>query len=120
MGLADAASIVLVTFVGCPVEPLSLLLDIVGDVAEVVFVEVLLSTVQFTLRLPGLSCSSMANASISACSVVNVNVPKELDDAPTPWPWGSIDATENPLPPPAPVDIGESVCLMDVIACSVV
>lgn len=124
-GLTVTISIVLVAFVCCPVEPLSLLLDTGGDfwgphVAVVVFVEAVLSTEQPPLRLPGLSCSSMAKASISACSEVNVNVPKELDDALILWPWGSMDATENPLPPPAPVDIGESVCLLDVIGCSVV
>lgn len=72
---------------------------------------------QPTLRLPGLSCSSMAKASISSCSVVNVNVPKELE-ALILCPWGSMEATENPLPPPAPADIGESVCLL--VDCSFV
>lgn len=76
----------LVTFVCCPVEPLSLLLDTGGvfggsHVAVVGFVEAVLSPEQAPMRLPGLSCSSIAKASISACSEVNVNVPKELDDA---------------------------------------
>lgn len=88
--------------------------------AVVGFAEALLSPEQPPLRLPGLSCSSMAKASISACSEVNVNVPNEPDDAPILWPWGSMDATENPLPPPAPVDMGDSVCLLDVIGCSIV
>lgn len=85
-GLAVTVSTVLVAFVCGPVEPLSLLLDTGGDfggphVAVVVFVEALLSPEQPPLRLPGLSCSSMAKASISACSEVNVNVPNELDEA---------------------------------------
>lgn len=83
--------------------------------AVVGFVEELLSPEQPPFRLPGLSCSSMAKASISACSEVNVNVPNEPDDALILLPWGSMDATENPLPPPAPVDMGESVCLLDVM-----
>lgn len=95
--------------------------DLAGSqAAVVVFGEGVLSPEQPTLRLPGLSCSSMAKANISSCSVVNVNVPKELDDALILCPCGSMDATENPLPPPAPVDMGESVCLLDVcsLACS--
>lgn len=124
-GLTVTVSMGLVTFVCCPAEPLSLLLDTGGvlggsHVAVVGFAEAVLSPEQPPLRLPGLSCSSMAKASISACSEVNVNVPKEPDDALILWPWGSMDATENPLPPPAPVDMGESVCLLDVIECSIV
>lgn len=83
-GLTVTMSIVLVTFVCCTVEPLSLLPDTGGDFGAshvAVFVEAMLSPAQPPLRLPGLSCSSMAKASISACSEVNVNVPKELDDA---------------------------------------
>lgn len=34
------------------------------------------------------------------------------------WPWGSIDATEKPLPPPAPAEEGDSVCLPDVMGFS--
>lgn len=122
--LADTVSMGLVTFACWPFEPLSLLLDTGGGfggshVAVVGFVGALLSPEQPPLRLPGLSCSNMAMASISACSDVNVNVPKP-DDALILWPWGSMDATENPLPPPAPVDMGESVCLLDVIGCSIV
>lgn len=90
-----------------------------SHVAAVGFVEALLSPEHPPLLLPGLSCSSMAKASISACSDVNVNVPKEPDEAVILWPCGSMDATENPLPP-APVDMGESVCLLDVIECSIV
>lgn len=124
VGLTVTVSMGLVTFDCCPLEPLSLLLDTAGvlgvsHVAVVGFVEALLPE-QLPLRLPGLSCSSMAKASISACSEVNVNVPKELDDALIVWPWGSMDATENPLPPPAPEDMGESDCLLDVIGCSIV
>lgn len=124
VGLTVTVSMGLVTFACCPVVPLSLLLDTAGffggsHAAAVGFVEAVL-TVQLPLRLPGLSCSSMAKASISACSEVNVYVPKEPDDAPIVWPWGSMDATENPLPPPAPEDMGESVCLLDIIGCSIV
>lgn len=124
-GLTVTVSKGLVTFACCPVEPLSLLPDTGGGLggshaAVVGFVEAVLSPEQPPLRLPGLSCSNIAKASISACSEVNVNVPKEPDDPLILWPWGSMDATENPLPPPAPVDMGESVCLLDVIGCSIV
>lgn len=124
VGLTVTVSMGLVTFACCPVEPLSLLLDTIGvfggsHVAAAGFVEAVFPE-QLPLRLPGLSCSSMAKASISACSDVNVNVPKEPDDALIVWPWGSMEATENPLPPPAPEDMGESVCLLDVIGCSIV
>lgn len=88
--------------------------------AEVGFVEAVLSPEQPPFLLSGLSCSSIAKASISACSDVKVNVPKDPDEALILWPWGSMDATEKPLPLPAPVDIGESVCLLDVTGCSVV
>lgn len=85
-GLTVTVSMDLATFACCPAEPLSLLLDTGGvfegsHVAVVGFVEALLSPEQPPLRLPGLSCSSMAKASMSACSEVNVNVPKEPDDA---------------------------------------
>lgn len=70
----------------CPAEPLSLLLDTVevfggSHVAVVGFVGAVFSPEHPPVLLPGLSCSSMAKASISACSDVNVNVPKEPDDA---------------------------------------
>lgn len=124
-GLTVTVSMGLVTFACCPAEPLSLVLDTGGvfgcsHVAVGGFVEAVLSPEQPPLRLPGLSCSSMAKANISSCSEVNVNVPKEPDDALIPWPWGSMDATEKPLPPPAPVDMGESVCLLEVKGCSIV
>lgn len=124
VGLDVTVSVGLVTFACCPVEPLSLLFDTIrafgcSHVADVGFVEAVLPE-QLPLRLPGLSCSSMAKASISACSEVNVNVPKEPGDALIVWPWGSMDATENPLPPPAPEDMGESVCLLAVNGCSIV
>lgn len=91
--------------------------DLAGShVAAAVSGEAVLSPEQPTLRLPGLSCSSMAKASISSCSLVNVNVPNEPDEALILCPWGSMDATEKPLPPPAPADIGESVCLL--VDCS--
>lgn len=69
----------LVTFACCPVEPLSLLLDTAGvlggsHVAAVGFAEAVFPE-QLPLRRPGLSCSNIAKASISACSEVNVNVP---------------------------------------------
>lgn len=124
VGLTATVSVGLVTFACCPAEPLSLLFGTIGffggsHVAAVAFAAGGFPE-QLPLRLPGLSCSSMASASISACSDVNVNDPKEPDDALMVWPWGSMDATENPLPPPAPEDMGESVCLLDVIGCSIV
>lgn len=81
----------LVTLACCPVEPLSLLADTGGVFggshgAVVGFVEAVLSPEQPPLLLPGLSCSSIARASISACSDVNVNVPNEPDDALILWP----------------------------------
>lgn len=120
-GLTVTVSMGLVTLACCPVEPLSLLFDTAGFFggSHVAFVGAVFPE-QLPLRLPGLSCSSMAKASISACSEVNVNVPKEPDDALIVWPCGSMDATENPRPPPAPEDMGESVCLLDVIGCSIV
>lgn len=54
--------------------------------AVLALAEEVLSPEQPPLLLPGLSCSSMAKASISACSEVNVNVPKEPDDVPMLWP----------------------------------
>lgn len=125
VGLTVIVSVGLVTLACCPAETLSLLLDTGGvwggsHVAVVLFVEAVLSSGQPPPLFPGLSCSSMAKASISACSDVNVNVPKEPDEALILWPWGSMDATENPLPPPTTVDIGESVCLLDVVGCSIV
>lgn len=122
-GLTVPRSMGLATLACCPAEPRSLLVDTDGvlggsHVAVVGLADAVFSPVQPPLLLPGLSCSSMAKASISACSLVNVNVPKDPDDAPILWPWGSMDATENPLPPPAPVDMGESVCLLVVIECS--
>lgn len=114
----------LVTFACCPAEPLSLLVEVGGVLggsqAAVVGFEVVFSPGHPPFLLPGLSCSSMAKASISACSVVNENVPKEPDEALILWPWGSMEATENPLPAPAPADMGESVCLLEVIECSIV
>lgn len=88
--------------------------------AVVGFAETVLSPEQPLLLLSGFSCSSIAKASISACSDVKVNVPNWPDEALILWPWGSMDATENPLPPPAPVDMGESVFLLDVTGCSIV
>jgi len=74
----------LAAFSCCPVELLSLLLDTAGvfggsHVAVGGFVDAVL-TEQLTVRRPGLSCSSIAKASISACSEVKVNVPNELED----------------------------------------
>lgn len=122
-GLTVPGSIGLFTLACCPAEPRSLLADtgvvfVDSHVAVAGLVDAVFSPEHPPLLLPGLSCSSMANASISACSFVNVNVPKDPDDAPIVWPWGSMDATENPLPPPAPEDMGESVCLLEVKECS--
>lgn len=86
-GLTVPGSICLLTLACCPAEPLSLLVDTggvlgVSHVAAVELAEAVLSPEQGPFLLPGLSCSSMAKASISACSDVNVNVPKEPDDVP--------------------------------------
>lgn len=86
-GLTVPWSIGLLTLDCWPAEPLSLLVDTggvfgVSHVAVVGLVEAVLSPEQPPLLLPGLSCSSMAKASISACSDVNVNAPKEPDDVP--------------------------------------
>ena len=47
---------------------------------------VLWSAVHPAALLPGISCSSIAKATMSACSDVNVNVPKEPDEALMPCP----------------------------------
>lgn len=122
-GLTVDGSMSLATLVCCPADTLSLLVDTGGvfggsHVVELGLDEAELSLEQTPPLLPGLSCSNIAKASISACSEVNVNVPKEPVEAPILCPWGSMDATENPLPPPGPVDMGESVCLFEVIGCS--
>lgn len=116
--------LILAIFVCCPLCPvtLSLLLgacwDLEGSQVGVgVLAGIGLSTVQPPTLPPGLSCSSMAK--IAACSEVKVNVPKVPGEALTLWPWGSMDATEKPLPPPAPADNGESICVLDDKGCSI-
>lgn len=123
-GLFIPGSTDLFVLVCCSPKLCSLLVDVervlVGSHETVVgVVEEVLSPEHPLVLFPELSCSNIAKASISACSEVNVNGPKELVEAPRLWPWGSIDATENTLPPPEPVDRGESVCLLDDMGCSI-
>lgn len=123
-GLTVTGSMDLIALVCCSIAPCSLLVDVdgvlVGSHETVVgVVEEVLSPEHPLVLFPELSCSNMAKASISACSEVNVNGPKELVEPPRLWPWGSIDATENTLPPAEPVDKGESVCLFDAMGCSI-
>ena len=83
------ASMVLVNLACCPVKPLSLLLEdgeVLGGSHIAVEGFSALSAEQLPPLLPGLSCSSIAKAKMSACSEVNVKDPNEADEELMLWP----------------------------------